>query len=117
VKLLSELLQDIAGRMQENHRNGQDDSDITETSEPFTATWAALNRHIILSADNDWLKHGTANQPGSNLSASRSGSEGTEKVFEEVQVSYKMFVANKRKCSTQEIICCVMVFIQAIRPV
>jgi len=32
--------------MQENHRNGQDDSDV---SEPFTITRAALNRQIISS--------------------------------------------------------------------
>jgi len=32
--------------MQENQRNGQDDSDIIGTTEPFTITRAALNRHI-----------------------------------------------------------------------
>jgi len=32
--------------MQENHRNGQDDSDV---GEPFTITRAALNRQIISS--------------------------------------------------------------------
>jgi len=37
--------------MQENYRNGQDDSDIAVTCEPFTITRAALNRHIISSAD------------------------------------------------------------------
>jgi len=48
--------------MQENHRNGQDDSDIKETSELFTVTRAALNRHIISSANCSWLKQGPANQ-------------------------------------------------------
>jgi len=33
---LSELLQAIARRIQENHRNGQDESDIVETCEPCT---------------------------------------------------------------------------------
>jgi len=37
--------------MQDNHTNGQDDSDIVETSEPFTIRRAALNRHIISSAE------------------------------------------------------------------
>jgi len=36
--------------MQENHRKGQDDSDIAETSEPFTITRAALKKHIIISS-------------------------------------------------------------------
>jgi len=36
VQLLSELLQAIAGRMQENHRNGHDESNIVETSELCT---------------------------------------------------------------------------------
>jgi len=47
--LLSELLpQAIAGRMQENHRNGQDDSDIVDTiSESFTITRAALNSRLV----------------------------------------------------------------------
>jgi len=35
--------------MQENHRNGQDDSDIAGTSEPFTITRAAMNRHYFVS--------------------------------------------------------------------
>jgi len=33
--------------MQENHRNGQGDSDTAETREPFTITRAALHRHMI----------------------------------------------------------------------
>jgi len=36
--------------MQENRRNGQEDSDIVQTSEPSTITRVALNRHIISSA-------------------------------------------------------------------
>jgi len=32
--------------MQKNHRNGTNDSDIVVTSEPFTTTQAALNRHF-----------------------------------------------------------------------
>jgi len=49
-RLLPELLpQAIAGTMQENHRNGQDHSDIVETSEPFAITRATLNRQIISS--------------------------------------------------------------------
>jgi len=32
--------------MQEDHRNGHDDSEIVETSEPFTITRAVLNGHI-----------------------------------------------------------------------
>jgi len=59
--------------MQENHRNGQDDSEYAETMEPFKITRAALNRHIISSADYNWLKQGTANQPQPGyLSASLS---------------------------------------------
>jgi len=42
--------------MQENHRNGQDDSDIAEASKPFTVTRAALNRHINSSVDHNWFK-------------------------------------------------------------
>jgi len=34
--------------MQENHRNEYDDSDVVETSEPFTITLAALNRHTFV---------------------------------------------------------------------
>jgi len=63
--------------MQENHRNGQNDSVIVETSGPFTTTRAALNRHIISSTDCNWLKQGQANQPGGNLLASLSGPEST----------------------------------------
>jgi len=33
-----------------NHRNGHDDSDIVVTSETFTITRAAMNRHTISSA-------------------------------------------------------------------
>jgi len=73
--------------MQENHRYGQDDSDIVETSELFTITQAALNRHIISSADYNWLKQWPANQPGDHLSASLSGPEGCENFFQEFQVS------------------------------
>jgi len=68
--------------MQENHRNGQDGSDIAETSEPFTITRAAMNRRIISSAVYNWLKQGKANHPGSNLSASLSGPECSEKFFQ-----------------------------------
>jgi len=39
--------------MQENHRNGEDESDIVKTSEPFTTTRAALNKHIISSTDHN----------------------------------------------------------------
>jgi len=35
--------------MQENHRNGQDDSDMVETSKTFTITRVALNRHYFVS--------------------------------------------------------------------
>jgi len=73
--------------MQENHRIGQDDSDIVETSEPFTITLSALNRHIIPSADHNWLKQGPVNQPGGHLSASLSGPKGSEKIFKMLQVS------------------------------
>jgi len=41
--------------MQKKHTNGQDDNDIAENSKPFTITRAALNRHIISSADYSWL--------------------------------------------------------------
>jgi len=86
VGLLSELLpQPNAGIMQENHRNGQDDDDIVETSEPFTITRAALNRQIISSRDYNWLKQGPANQPGSHLSDSLGGPEGSENFFETFQ--------------------------------
>ena len=87
--LLSELLPQayaIAGRMQEDHKNGQDDSDIDVTSEPFAIMRAALNRHIISSADYNRLKQGPANQPGGHLSAILSGPESSEKFFEELQV-------------------------------
>jgi len=73
--------------MQENHRNGQDDSDIVETSEPFTITRGGMNRHIISSAEYKWPKQGTANYPEGHLSAGLSGPEGSEKVFEEFHVS------------------------------
>ena len=75
------LRQAIAGRMQENQRNGQDDSDIVETSEPFTVTPAALNSYIISSADYHWLKQGPVNQPTGHLSASLSGPEGVARNF------------------------------------
>ena len=73
--------------MQGSHRNGQDNSDTAETSEPFTITRTALNRHIISSADYDWLKQRPANQPGGHRSAIRSGPKSSEKIFEELQVS------------------------------
>jgi len=60
---------------------------IVETSEPFTITRAALSRHIISSAERNWVKQGTANQPGGLLSASLSGPEDSKKFFEEFQVS------------------------------
>jgi len=31
---------------------------VVDTSEPLTITRAALNRHIISSADYNWLKQG-----------------------------------------------------------
>ena len=81
---MSNLLQQaIAGRIQENHRNGQDDSDIAEISEPFTIARAAINRHIMSSAVYNWLKQGSANQPGGHLSASLSGPECRENFFQE----------------------------------
>jgi len=55
--------------MQENLKDGQDDSDIVETSEPFTITRAALNRQIISSEDYNWLKQRPAKQLGVHLSA------------------------------------------------
>jgi len=67
--------------MQENQRNGQDDSDIVEISEPFAVTPAALNRRIISSADYHWLKQGPVNQSRGHLSASRSGPEGIVRNF------------------------------------
>jgi len=67
--------------MQENHRNGQDDSDIVETSEPFTIKQAALSRHIISSASYNWLKQGPANQPGDQISTSLSGAECSKKIL------------------------------------
>jgi len=66
--------------MQDNHRNGQDDRDIAETSEPFTITRFAMNRHIISSAV---YSKEPANQPGCHLAASLSGPEGSEKFFQE----------------------------------
>jgi len=39
--------------MLENHRNGQDNSNIVVISEPLTITLTALNRHIISSEDYD----------------------------------------------------------------
>ena len=81
------LPQAIAGRMQENHGNGQDDSDIAETSEPFTVTRAAWNRQIISSADYIWPKQVPANKPGGHFSANLSGPECNAKSFQEFQVS------------------------------
>jgi len=72
--------------MQENHRKEQDDS--------VGSTRAALNGHIVSSADYNWLKQGPANQPGGHLSASPSGPECGEKNFEEFQVNYKTMFAN-----------------------
>ena len=46
--------------MQENHRNGQDDSDIAviaNVSQPRELRWT----DIISSADYNWLKKGPAN--------------------------------------------------------
>jgi len=48
--------------MQENHRNGRDGSDIVETSEPFTITRAALNRHILSSAHYNGFKRQRINR-------------------------------------------------------
>ena len=104
MRLLSELLPlAIAGRMQKNLRSVQ----ATVTSQPFTITRAAMNRHIILSADNNWLKQGPVNQPRGHLSASLSCPEDSEKYFEEFQVSCKMLAANGRERSTQENTSCV----------
>jgi len=61
-----------------------------------------------LSADYNWLTQGSGNPPGGHLSASLGGLECSEKVLQEFQMSLKMFVANWRKCSTQEIISCVI---------
>jgi len=72
--------------MQKNNRNGQDDSDIAETSQPFAITRAALNRHIISSADYNWLKQEPANQPGGHLSVSLSGPDGSDKFFKGFQL-------------------------------
>ena len=102
--------------MQENHKNGQDGSDIVGTSELFTITRAALKRHIISSEDYNWLKQRPANQQGGHLSTILSGPESSEKIFEEFQVTYKMFVANWSECSTHENISRVVVFIQVILP-
>jgi len=71
--------------MQEDHRNGQDDNDTVETSEPFTITRAALYKHIMSSADHNYQL--LSNQPEGHLSASLSGREGSEKIFEEFQVT------------------------------
>ena len=68
--------------MQEYHRNGQDDSDIAGTSEPFTITRFAMNRRIISSAV---YSKGPANQTGDHLAASLSGPEGSEKFFQELR--------------------------------
>jgi len=65
--------------MQENHRNGQDDSDIVETRETFIFMRAALNRHSFVSRP--------ANQLGGHLSANHSGPDCSEKIFEDFQVS------------------------------
>jgi len=50
-----------------------------ETSKPFTVTRAASHRHIISSADYQWLKQGPAVQPGGHLSTSLTCPEGSEK--------------------------------------
>jgi len=71
--------------MQENHRNGQDASDIVETSKPFTTTWATLNRHIVLSA----AQARPVTPPGGNFNTTT-------------------------QLMMQEIMSCIMVFIQAI---
>jgi len=55
--------------MQKNRRNGQDDSNIAENSEPFTIARAALNRQIISSENYNWLKQGPAYQPRAWASA------------------------------------------------
>jgi len=67
--------------MQEDRRNVRDDSEIIQTSEPFTIMRTALDRQIISSANYNWLKLGPANQPGGHLSASLSGPECNEKFF------------------------------------
>jgi len=47
-ELLSELPpQAIVARMQESHKNGQDNSDTVEASKPFTITRAALNSTLF----------------------------------------------------------------------
>jgi len=38
----------FAGRMQENHKNEQEDSGIAETRESFTITRAALNNELAV---------------------------------------------------------------------
>jgi len=79
--------------MQENQRNGQDDSDIVETSEPFTVTPAALNRGIISSAGYHWRKQGPVNQSKGHLSASRSGPECiVRKFFKSFRWARKCFL-------------------------
>jgi len=42
---------------------------------------------MVTCYHNKWLKQGAANQPGSNLSASLSGPECSDKFFQEFQVS------------------------------
>jgi len=75
-----------------------------------------LNKQIISSNDHNWLKQGLANQLGSYISDSLSGPESSENFFVKFQVSLKKFVANWSECSKQEIIICVVVFMQAILP-
>jgi len=49
--------------MQKNHENGQDDSDIAETGEPYTVKGAALNRYICCQQTITCSSKGQANQP------------------------------------------------------
>jgi len=73
--------------MREKHRNGQDDSNIAETSDPFTTTRATLNRQSISSVDYNRLKQGPANQLGGHVSASLSCPEGSANFFQEFHVN------------------------------
>jgi len=87
--------------MQEYHRNGQDDSDIAGTSEPFTITRFAMNRRIISSAV---YSKGPANQTGDHLAASLSGPEGSEKFFQELRWARKCFLQTEENVAHKKLL-------------
>jgi len=86
--------------MQENHRNGQDDSEIAETSEPFTITRAAMNRHIISSAV---YNNGASESTGRSSLASLSCPVGSEKFFQEFRSAAKCLLQTKENVARKKL--------------